>query len=187
MTLELPFSYHSLYKPLFLTLWSSFASFSFGESERSLGVRVLLEIFKRREDLAWVFQDFPFHLSFFEWENFSKYENSNFSLVFSTQSIISINFKTFSFIEFHETHSFTSDYKDIFSSISREIHLRIEWNMFLHDPTWKYHHMKPCSFFQFFGRIFTARTWFWLFSLFVKFVSLSTFSTLIHMRRGNKV
>lgn len=37
-------------------------------------------------------------------KNLYKYEKSNFSLVFSTQGILSINFKTFSFIEIHETH-----------------------------------------------------------------------------------
>ena len=41
------------------------------------------------------------------------------------------------------------DCKNTFSPESHERFLRIEWNMFLHDPTWKYHHMKPCSFFQF--------------------------------------
>ena len=40
--------------------------------------------------------------------------------------------------------------------------------------------------FSVFGRIFTARTWFWLFSQFVKFLSLRTHSTLNHMRSRNQ-
>ena len=48
VTLEFPFSYPNLYKPLILTLWSSFTPFRFGESERSLGVRVYL-IFSKEE------------------------------------------------------------------------------------------------------------------------------------------
>ena len=57
VTLEFCFAYPLLYKTPISTLWSSFSPFSFGESES------LLEIFKRREDLALVFQDFPFHPS----------------------------------------------------------------------------------------------------------------------------
>ena len=58
VTIEFQFTYLLLYNPPFSTLWASFAPFSFGESERSLGVRVLLEIFERREDLVWVFKIF---------------------------------------------------------------------------------------------------------------------------------
>ena len=41
--------------------------------------------------------------------------------------------------------------------------------------------------FSVFGRIFTTRTWFWLFIMSVKFVSLRTLSTLIHIRSRNKI
>jgi hypothetical protein len=58
VTIEFPFTYPFLYNPLFFDLWASLAPFSFGESERSLGVRDLLEIFERREDLVWVFKIF---------------------------------------------------------------------------------------------------------------------------------
>ena len=77
-------------------------------------------------------------------------------------------------------------YANKFSSESHERHLKIKWNVFLHDLAWKSHHMKPCSFFSF-GRIFIGRTWFCLFNLFVKVVSLSACLTLIHMRSGNQV
>ena len=59
------------------------------------------------------------------------------------------NFKTFSFIQLHETQFFTSDCKNTFSSKYQQRHLRIEWNTFLHDPAWKYHDMNPCSSFIF--------------------------------------
>ena len=58
MTLDFPFAYALLYKPQISTLWTSFAPFSFGESERILGVRVLFDIFKRTKDLIWVFKIF---------------------------------------------------------------------------------------------------------------------------------
>ena len=58
VTLNFTLDYPLLYNPPFSTLWGFFASFSFGESERSLGVRVLLENFERREDLVWVFKIF---------------------------------------------------------------------------------------------------------------------------------
>ena len=139
MTLEFPFAYPQLYKPLFLTLRASFSPFIFGESERSLGVRVYLS-----------FSRFSIPSKFFEWETFFKYENLNFSSTF-TCFLNSRHFFTkilnFSFIKLHETNSFTPDCKNIFSSKSHEIHLKIDWNIFLHDPTWKSHHMKPCSLF----------------------------------------
>ena len=96
------------------------------------------------------FSRFAIPSKFFEWEN--KYENSNFSSTF-TCFLNSKHFFTkllkFSFIELHETNSFTLDWKNTFSSKSHAIQIRIDWNMFLHDPTWKYHLMKPCSFFSF--------------------------------------
>ena len=143
--------------------------------------------FREKRVYSLSFSRFVIPSMFFERENFSKYENSNFSLVFSTQNTLSTNFKTFSFIELHETHSFTLDCKNTFSPELHERHLIIDWNMFLHDPTWKCHHMKPFSFFLGSGQNFTAHTWFWLFNLFFKFVSLSICLNLIHMRRDNQV
>ena len=56
VTLEFPFAYPLRYNPPFSTVWFSFVPSSFGESGRSPRVRVLLEIFKRREDIARVFK-----------------------------------------------------------------------------------------------------------------------------------
>ena len=116
----------------------------------------LLEIFERREDLAWVFSRFSNPSNFFEWENFSKYENLNFSSIFAhffNSKNFSTKLQNFSFIELHETNSLTPDCKNTFSPESHEILIRIDWNTFLQDPSWKYHHMKPCSFFQFLVKI----------------------------------
>lgn len=58
----------------------------------------LLEIFERKEDLAWAFQVFPFHPSFLSAKTFRSMKTKTFhplSLVFSTQRIFSQNFKTF--------------------------------------------------------------------------------------------
>jgi hypothetical protein len=70
------------------------------------------------------------------------------SLVLSTQIFFSPNFKNFSFIEFHETSSPTSDCINIFSYETHEIHIIFDQKMFLHDPTWKYHRVYSSSKFQ---------------------------------------
>ena len=57
-------------------------------------MKVLLVIFKRR-GFSSSFQDLTFHRSLLSEKNFSKYENSNFSLVSQTQSILSITSKPF--------------------------------------------------------------------------------------------
>ena len=151
MTLEFPFTYIDVYKPIILALWSSFAPFSFGESERSLGVRAYLSFWEER-GFSFDLSSFSISSKFFEWENFSKYENSNFSSTF-TCFLNSKHFFTklqnFSFIELHETNSSTLDCIHTFSSESHEIHLTFNWNMFLHVPKWKYHLMNSCSNFQF--------------------------------------
>ena len=129
---------------------------------------------------------FSFTSKFVEWEKISKYENSNLSLVFSTQSILFINLKTFSFIEFHETLFSPRIVKTQFQpNLMKDI---LESNetcffMILHENLIIWSHV---HFFSVFGRIFTAHTWFWLFSEFVKLVSLSTCSTPNHMRCGNQ-
>ena len=46
VTLEFPFAYPHVYKPLILTLWASFSPFIFGECERSLGVRAYLRFLR---------------------------------------------------------------------------------------------------------------------------------------------
>ena len=71
------------------------------------------------------------------------------SHLFSQLKSLFINFKTFYFIELHETHSFTLDCKDTFSPECHEIHLRIEWNMFLHDHAWNLIIWSHVHFFSF--------------------------------------
>ena len=147
MTLEFPFAYPHVYKPLISTLWASFAPFSFGECERSLGVRAYLSFWEERW-FSFGFSSCSIPSKFFKWENFYKYENSNFSSTF-TCFLNSKHFfsklKNFSLIELHETNSPTLDWIHTFSSDSHEIHLIFNWNMFLHDTTWKHHLVKSCS------------------------------------------
>ena len=51
--------------------------------------------FQEKRGFSSSFQDFPFHRSLLSEQNLFRYENLNFSLVFETQSILSINFKLF--------------------------------------------------------------------------------------------
>ena len=98
VTTEFPFAYPHVYRPLISALWSSFAPFILGESERNLGVRSLLEFFERKEDLASIFQVWAFHPSFSSEKTCLSMKTQTsypLSLVFSTQSIFSSNFKTF--------------------------------------------------------------------------------------------
>ena len=136
VTLEFTFAYPSLYNPPFSTLWASFAQFIFGESEKIPRVRVLLLIFKREEDLVQVFKIFH-SIKVVEWEKTflsMKIQTSHFFL----------KHKAF----FPSLQNFsTMNCKITFSPKSHESHLRIEWNMFLHDLERKSHHMKPCSVF----------------------------------------
>ena len=106
---------------------------------------------------------------------------------FSNTSHSFIKLQTFSFIKPHETHFFITNCKNLFSTKSHEIHLGIEWDLFLHDIEWKSYHIKSCSIFLVFGRIFITSAWIWMFSHFVKFVSLSAFSTQNHIRIRNQV
>ena len=147
VTLEFPFTYPSLYNPPFSTLCVSFVQFNFVESEKSPRVRVLLVIFKRREDLVPVFKIFHYIEVCWVRKTFLSMKNQT-SHLFSQHKHFFINFKTFSFIELHETHSFTTDCKNTFSQFHKR-HLIIEWNIFLDDPAWKFHHMNPCSIFMF--------------------------------------
>ena len=105
--------------------------------------------FRKKRGFCSRFQDFSPHKCLWVRKNFSKYENLNFSHNFQTQGILSSNFKLF-LSSNPMRHTFSSRIvKNLFSAESHEIHLRIEWDMFLQDPEWKYYHMKPCSIFQF--------------------------------------
>ena len=139
-------------------------------------MRVFLR-FSREERILFEFSRFFISLKFVKCENFSKYENLNLSHNFQNTKHFFTELQTYSFIEPHDTNFFITDCKQIFSTKSHEIHLGIEWDLFLHDPEWKFYHMKSSSFFSFFGRIFIARAWFWFFIHFVKFMSLRTLST----------
>ena len=152
MTLEFLFAYPHVYKPLISILWASFTPFSVWRVWEKFRRESLLEFFERKEGLASIFQVLPFHPSFSSEKTFINMETQNFyplSLVFSTQSIFLQNFKTFlSSNSMRPIHP-PLDCIHTFSSGSHEIHLAFDWNMFLHDPTWKTHLMKSCSNFQF--------------------------------------
>jgi hypothetical protein len=104
--------------------------------------------FREKRGFCSNFQDFSSHRSLWSEKNFSKYETLNFSHNFQTQGIF-VKLQAFSFIEPHETNFFIMDCKNLFSPKYYEIHLGIEWDMFLHDPELKSYHMKSCSVFQF--------------------------------------
>ena len=140
MTLELPFTYPSYITPHFRPHEPHFAHFIFGEKEERPRVGVYLR-FSKEERILFEFSRFFISLKFVKCENFSKYENLNFSHNFQN--------KNHSFIEPHETHFFITDYKNLFSTKSHEIHLRIEWDLFLHNLEWKSYHMKSSWIFQF--------------------------------------
>ena len=109
----------------------------------------LLEIFERREDLAWVFQDFPFHPSFLSEKTFLSIKTKTSHLFSQLKALFPQTSKLF-LSSNSMRHTLSPQIaKKHFSSKSHERHLRIKWNMFLHDPDWKSHHMKPCSVFQF--------------------------------------
>ena len=104
--------------------------------------------FREKRKFCLSFQYFSSHWSLLSEENFSKYENLKLITHFSNMRHSFIKHKTFSFIEPHETHFFITDGKHLFSTKYHEIHLGIEWDMFLHDLEWKSYHMKSCSIFQ---------------------------------------
>jgi hypothetical protein len=151
VTLQFPFWYPHLYKPLISTLWASFAPFSFRESERSLGVRVYLRFSRGKRILL---EFFKICHSIHVFRVSKKFQVLKLKLL--------IHFHLFSQLKafFHKTYKLffhqtpwdqliTPGWKNTFSSKYHEIHLIIDWNIFLHDPTWKYHLMRPCSNFQF--------------------------------------
>ena len=110
--------------------------------------------FRENRGFSLSFQDFPFHPSWSSEKKNSNYENSNLSLVFSTQSILSINFNTLSFIDFHETHFYTMDCKNSFSPFSfgksvRSLGVRVLLKIFerREDLAWVFkifHSIKVC-------------------------------------------
>ena len=79
------------------------------------------------------------------------------------------------------------DFENLFSIESHEIHIRIEWDLFLHYLESKSFHMKSSSFFQVLVEFSSPVHDFGCSTHFEKFVSLSTSSMLNHMRIGNKV
>ena len=112
----------------------------------------LLEFFERKEDLASIFQVFPFHPSFLSDKNFlsMKTQTSHpLSLVFSTQSIFSPNFRTFlSSNSMRPTHppwiSFTHFHPNIMKYFSQLIETC--FFMILHENLNLWGHVQNFSF-----------------------------------------
>jgi hypothetical protein len=136
-----------LYNPSFSTPWASLVHFSFGEQEESLRVRVYLW-FSREERILFEFSRFLIPSKFVSEEKLFRVWNLKLLIQFSNTRHSFIKLQTFSFIEPHETHFFITDCKNLLSTKTHEIHLRYEWDFFLHDPEWKSYHTKSCSIFH---------------------------------------
>ena len=148
MTIELPFPYSSYITPHFLPHESHLHILALGEHEERPRVRVYLW-FLREEGILFEFSRIFISLKFMKWENFSIHENLNFSQNFQNTKNSFIELQYFSFIEPHETNFFIRDCKNLFSVKSHEIHLKIKWDLFIHDLEWKSYHIKSSSTFQF--------------------------------------
>ena len=146
----------------------------------------LLEILESREDLVRFVNIFHLIEVCEVWELF-KVRKLKLLTPFSKHKAFFTKLLTFSFIEPHATNFFITDCKNLFSTKSHEIHLEIEWYLFLHDPEWESYHMKSSSIFQFLVKFSLPVHDFGCLAHFVKFVSLSTCSTQNHVRIGNQV
>ena len=90
--------------------------------------------FQEKRGFCSSFQGFSSHQNLWVKKNFSKYENLKLLTQFSNTRHSFIKLQTFSFIKPHETHFSIMDCINLISIESHEIHLGIEWDMFLHDP-----------------------------------------------------
>ena len=117
----------------FSTLWASFSQFIFGEKEEIPRVRVYLW-FSREERILSKFSRFLIPSKFVCKEKLFQVWKPQLLTQFSNTRNSFITLQTFSFIEPLETHFFITDCKNLFSPESHEIHFRIEWDLFLHDP-----------------------------------------------------
>ena len=142
VTLHLSF----LYNPSFSTPWASFSHFSFGEQEESPRVRFYLW-FSREERILFEFSRFFIPSKFVSEEKLFQVWKLKLLTQFANTRHSFIKLQTFSFIDPHETHFFITDCKNLFSIESHEIHLGIEWDLFLHDQELKSYHIKSCSIF----------------------------------------
>ena len=149
-------------------------------------MRVLLVIFERSEYLTCIFK--IFHSIEVCWlrKKFISMKTQTSRFFSQPKELFSSTSKLF-LSSNSMRHTFHHGLqKHIFTWISQ----KTSQNWMKHVSSWSY--MKISSYevmsiFSVFGRIFTAHTWFVLFSLFFKFVSLSTCSALIHMRIKNQV
>ena len=146
---------------------------AFGECERSLGVRAHLVFWEERGSSS-KFASLYIPSKFFKWENFSKYENSNFSFTFTlflnSQHIFS-QLQNFSLIKLPwDRLTYFGLHSHIFIQKSwSTYHLRLK-----HVSSWSYLKISTCrTMFKIsvFGRNFTFFTWNWLFIPHDNFVS----------------
>ena len=131
---------------------------AFGECERSLGVRAHL-VFCEETGSSFKFASFSIPSKFFKWENFSKFEKQNFPLTFTyllNSKHVFFKLRNFSFIELPWDRLTDSGLHLTFSYKTHERHLIFYFNMFSHDPIWKYQLVVSCSKFQFLVEIWPS-------------------------------
>ena len=130
--------------------------FSFRECERSLGARGYL-VFVRKKDLASSLQVFHSNQVFQVRKLFQvwKLNISLTSTFFLNSKHTFSRHRNFSFIELPWDRLTDSGLHFTFSSKTHERDIIFDWNMFLHDPTWKFQLMYSCSKFEYFSRNFT--------------------------------
>ena len=141
--LEFLFTYFSSINPQFRPLRPHLHILSLEYKSESL-----CEIFESLEDFVQVSKNFHLIEVCEMWQLF-KVRKLKLLTPFQDTKAFFHQASNFSFIEPHETNFFIVDFENLFSIKSHEIHLKIEWDLFLHDLESKSFHMKSSWFFQF--------------------------------------
>lgn len=137
VTFGLKFTSMHVYKPHISTPWASFAPFTFGEWERSFGVKAQSIFFSTKEDLTQFWGKFVFQTKIFQVKTSLLFQELHFSFHFTFFQLISSN-SNFSSLN-TPWHQQTQPWLAFHSSFkTHENDFILDWKMFFHDLTWNF-------------------------------------------------
>ena len=148
-----------VYKPHISTPWASFAPVAFGEREKSLGVRNTNTFFVRKSGSNIEFRKIFIHNQNFQVRNTSMFQKSNFHSLYHFSLQLKTHFfelENFFFIKLSMTSANPSWLALAFFIKTHETNFILDWNIFLHDLTWKFQFVNSCFKFDIFGQNFSS-------------------------------